>query len=190
MIVPVDEVVTLTLFYREDDHLKRLMLNDHEILELDRLWDELFYVAQEPILFAAASEQIAEFATQDASELLKSSEPMRGPIQQRVVDFKNRMVADETRQLDALVAFGKRAMRGHAVPIEKTLHGLYSNLRKQELDHDSAFRLTLASVFTSPGFLYRMETPKEGKAFQKVQPVELANRHGFLLWSSLQMTGC
>ncbi len=75
MIVPVDEVVTLTLFYREDDHLKRLMLNDYEILELDRLWDELFYVAQEPILFAAAFEQIAEFATQDASELLKSSSP-------------------------------------------------------------------------------------------------------------------
>ncbi len=27
-IVPVDEVVTLTLFYREDDHLARLMLDD------------------------------------------------------------------------------------------------------------------------------------------------------------------
>ena len=27
-IVPVDEVVTLTLFYREDDHLSRLMLDD------------------------------------------------------------------------------------------------------------------------------------------------------------------
>lgn len=36
-IVPVDEVVTLTLYYREDNHLKRLMLNDNETAEIDRL---------------------------------------------------------------------------------------------------------------------------------------------------------
>ncbi|NDH88375.1 MAG: hypothetical protein EBY61_07085 [Actinobacteria bacterium] len=30
-IVPVDEVVTLNLYYREDDHLRRLMLDDDEI---------------------------------------------------------------------------------------------------------------------------------------------------------------
>ena len=29
-IVPVDEVITLTLFYREDDHLRRLMLDDDQ----------------------------------------------------------------------------------------------------------------------------------------------------------------
>ncbi len=37
-IVPVDEVVTLTLYYREDDALSRLMLSDEESSELDRLW--------------------------------------------------------------------------------------------------------------------------------------------------------
>ena len=37
-IVPVDEVVTLILFYREDEHLKRLMLSEAEAKELDRLW--------------------------------------------------------------------------------------------------------------------------------------------------------
>ena len=67
-----------------------------------------------------AFEQLAEFATQDASELLKSFEPMRGPIQQRVVDFKNRMVADETKQLDALVAYlqglGTALKSGKAAP--------------------------------------------------------------------------
>src|SRR5439155_24166650 len=40
-IVPVDEVVTLTLFYREDDPLRRLMLDEREAARLDRLWDEL-----------------------------------------------------------------------------------------------------------------------------------------------------
>ncbi len=41
-IVPVDEAVTLTLFYREDQHLQRLMLTDDQIKQLDRYWDELF----------------------------------------------------------------------------------------------------------------------------------------------------
>jgi hypothetical protein len=36
-IVPVDEVVTLTLYYREDDHFKRLMLDDARAAQLDRL---------------------------------------------------------------------------------------------------------------------------------------------------------
>ena len=55
-IVPVDEVVTLTLFHREDNHLRRLMLNDHQAAELDQLWDELFYVAQEPLKYQVAFE--------------------------------------------------------------------------------------------------------------------------------------
>jgi hypothetical protein len=45
-IVPVDEVVTLTLFHREDDQLQRLMLDDAQIAELDRLWDELRCVSE------------------------------------------------------------------------------------------------------------------------------------------------
>ena len=40
-IVPVDEVVTLVLFHREDDHLARLMLSRNEQAQLDRLWDEI-----------------------------------------------------------------------------------------------------------------------------------------------------
>ncbi|MCE2726562.1 MAG: hypothetical protein LW698_07250, partial [Planctomycetaceae bacterium] len=44
-IVPVDEVITLNLYYREDDHLRRLMLNEAEAKELDRLWDELLFIA-------------------------------------------------------------------------------------------------------------------------------------------------
>ncbi len=48
-IVPVDEVVTLQLYYREDDHLKRLMCDDAQQAELDRLWDELLFIAEEPL---------------------------------------------------------------------------------------------------------------------------------------------
>ena len=56
-IVPVDEVVTLRLFYREDQHLQRLMLDDAEIGELNRLWDELLFVSQAPLKQVDAFEQ-------------------------------------------------------------------------------------------------------------------------------------
>ena len=36
-IVPVDEVVTLTLFYRQDDALRRLLLDDGQTDKLDRM---------------------------------------------------------------------------------------------------------------------------------------------------------
>ena len=74
-IVPVDEVVTLTLFYRQDDALQRLMLNDRQITELNRMWDELFYVAQEPLKYQVAFDQIREFATQDRPDLVKAWAP-------------------------------------------------------------------------------------------------------------------
>ena len=48
-IVPVDEAVTLTLFYREDDHLRRLMLDDAQAARLDRLWGELRFVSQDAL---------------------------------------------------------------------------------------------------------------------------------------------
>ena len=48
-IVPVDEVVTLTLFYREDDQLRRLILTEQEAKELDRLWAELLFVSEAPL---------------------------------------------------------------------------------------------------------------------------------------------
>ncbi len=76
-IVPVDEVVTLKLFYREDDQLKRLMLNDEQAAEIDRLWAELFYVSQEPLKLAVSLEQIAEFATQDNPAGAKAFAAMR-----------------------------------------------------------------------------------------------------------------
>jgi hypothetical protein len=62
-IVPVDEVVTLTLFYREDEPLRRLMVTDTEARELDRLWSELQFVSQSPLKLVTAYEQISEFAT-------------------------------------------------------------------------------------------------------------------------------
>ena len=65
-IVPVDEVISVTLFYREDDHLVRLMLDDAQRQQLDRLWDELHFVSRDALTSVDAFAQLMEFATQDA----------------------------------------------------------------------------------------------------------------------------
>jgi hypothetical protein len=64
-IVPVDEVVTLTLFHREDEHLARLMLNEQQKQELDRYWEELRFVSQDALTLVDAFAQLMEYATQD-----------------------------------------------------------------------------------------------------------------------------
>src|SRR5690606_4849274 len=77
-IVPVDEVVTLTLFYREDDNLQKLMLDDAETAELNRLWDELHFISRDALTLVDAFLQLMEYATQDADP--KVFEPLRKPI--------------------------------------------------------------------------------------------------------------
>ena len=68
-IVPVDEVVTLTLFHREDEPLRRLILEDAQSAELDRLWDELHFVSEDALTLVDAYEQIWQFSTRMARTL-------------------------------------------------------------------------------------------------------------------------
>ena len=89
-IVPVDEVVTLTLFYREDDHLRRLMLDRAQTAEIDRLWSELHFVSQDALTLVDAFLQLMEYATQDADP--KVFEPMRKPINDRAAAFRRELV--------------------------------------------------------------------------------------------------
>ncbi len=89
-IVPVDEVVTLTLFYREDDHFARLMLDDAQAAQLDRLWDELHFVSQDALTLVDAFEQLWQYATQDADPSV--FEPLRKPIKERAAAFRQRLV--------------------------------------------------------------------------------------------------
>jgi RNAse (barnase) inhibitor barstar len=185
-IVPVDEVVTLTLFHREDDHLKRLMLNDRQAAELDRLWDELYFVSQEPLKLVVAFEQISEFATQDRPDLVKSFQQLAKPIAERADAFGKRLVEVEPLHVDAVLEFADRAWRRPLTSVEqKNLRDLYRELREIEIPHEEAIRLTLARVLTSPSFLYRKEQPVDGKKAGPISDMELANRLSYFLWSSL-----
>ena len=61
---PCDEVVTLTLYHREDQPLIRLLLNESEAAELERLWAELWFVSQDaPGPGRRLREQLWQFAT-------------------------------------------------------------------------------------------------------------------------------
>ena len=92
-IVPVDEVISVTLFYREDDHLVRLMLDESQQQQLDRLWDELHFVSRDALASVDAFAQLLEFATQDADP--KVFEPLRQPINDRAAAF--RQLSDRLR---------------------------------------------------------------------------------------------
>lgn len=185
-IVPVDEVVTLKLFYREDDHLKRLMLDDDQSAEIDRLWDELFFVAQEPLQLAVSYEQLYEFATQDRPDIVKALEPLRKPLNGRADRFKERMRLTEPVHMQALFELADRAWRRSiSVPERRKLENLYGRLRGVGVDHDGAIQLMLARVLTSPNFLYRRENGRPGHDPSPVSDDELSTRLSYFLWSSL-----
>ncbi|MCA9047220.1 MAG: DUF1592 domain-containing protein, partial [Planctomycetaceae bacterium] len=203
-IVPVDEVVTMVLYFREDEHLQRLMLNGEQTAELNRLWDELLYVAQEPIALTVAFEQIYEFATQDRPDLVVAFAPFRQPINDRADVFRTRLRETEPVHLQAVIEFADRAWRRPLAESEQLgLRKFYAHLRSAEVAHEDALRLTLARLLTSPDFLYRRELPPESAETQPVPttatpqesagstsavPVSndaLATRLSYFLWSSL-----
>ncbi|MDP1560335.1 MAG: DUF1592 domain-containing protein [Pirellulaceae bacterium] len=170
-IVPVDEVVTLRLFYREDEHLQRLMLTDSQIAELDRLWNELLFISEEPLKQVDAFEQIYQFATQDRADLVVEFEKMREPIHQAAAVFRAKQVTAEAAQRQAVIDLAQRAWRRPLTDGEVT--------QLQAMPP----RLMLARVLTSPAFLYRTETP--GVETGPVNDWELATRLSYFLWSSL-----
>ncbi|HET6408989.1 MAG TPA: DUF1592 domain-containing protein, partial [Chthoniobacteraceae bacterium] len=182
-IVPVDEVVTLTLFHREDEHLRRLMLDDAQAVELDRLWAELRYVSRDALTLVDAFEQLWQYATQDGDPT--AFEQMREPIKQRAGEFRQLLVASEPSHLDAVLEFARTAWRRPLTDQEgEGLRGLYRSLRDKEMPHEEALRLTLARVFMAPAYLYKLETPTAGVAQAPVNDLELASRLSYFLWSS------
>ena len=182
-IVPVDEVVTLTLFHREDDALRRLMLGPSENAELERLWSELHYVSQDAFKLVDAFEQLWQFATQDADP--SAFTPMGEPIRRRAEAFRRLLVDTEPVHLQALVGFAAKAYRRPLTATETdALKGLYGRLRGDGLTHEESIRGVLARVLVSPSFLYRAEQPGPGVAAARVGDLELATRLSYFLWAS------
>ncbi len=182
-IVPVDEVVTLTLLHREDYALSRLMLDDAQKAALDRMWNELHYVSQDALTLVDAFAQLMEYATQDGDP--KVFEPLRKPIQERATALRRELITTEPKHLESLLTFAENAYRRPLLVSEsQELRELYKKLREQEIPHDESIRLTLARVFVSPAFLYRLERTIPGRESTPVSDWELASRLSYFLWSS------
>lgn len=186
-IVPVDEVVTLTQFHREDDALVRLMLDDTEKAQLEALWSDLHFVTEDALTQVDAFEQIYQFATQDADP--KVFEPLREPIRRAAERFREERANAEPRHLEAVLEFADRAWRRPLGDDERTaLRALYPTLREEGLSHEDAIRLMIARVLIAPAFLYHREIPGSGRDAVAVDDFELASRLSYFLWSSLPDT--
>ncbi len=182
-IVPVDEVVTLTLYYREDEHLKRLMLDERDSVKLDELWSELFFVSQAPLKQVDAFEQLYQFATQDSEP--SAFEPLREPILAGARRFRDLMASSEPIHVKAAIEFAKLAWRRPLRDDEQeSFRLLYQELRRQDLPHDSAVRTLLVRSLVSPDFLYRGEKPAAGEQAMPIGDHDLAVRLSYFLWSS------
>lgn len=185
-IVPIDEAVTLTLYYREDQRLQDLLLSPSEIEQLDRLWEELRFISHEPLRYFDAFEQIREFATQDRPDLVEEWKPLVKPVTDRAVAFRKRLIDAEPDQLSSVLDFAERAWRRNLTTTERArLAATYESLRNSKMLHDDAIRLTIARVLVSPAFLFRTETPGPETAPRQVNDFELANRLSYFLWSSM-----
>ena len=183
-IVPSDESLTLTLFHREDDQLARLILDESQQAQVDKLWEELWYVSREPLRLVDVLESLLETTIDHPQEGIFES--LEEPYRQRAAKFTEQLVQTESIHLDALVDFAVRAWRRPlTAPEETQLREVYDRLRGLELDHEPAFRLTLAHVFIASPFLFRLEEAPAGMQAAPVSDWELANRLSYFLWSSL-----
>jgi hypothetical protein len=187
-IVPVDEVVTLTLFHREDEPLMRLMLDNEQSVKLDRMWAELHFVSQDALTLVDAFEQIWQYSTQDGPDAPQGDRrlvPLREPILRGADEFKKQLLAAEPLQVQAVVDFAPQAWRRPLTGSEqRALRELYQILRAKGVVHEEAVRLLLARVLTSPAFLYRGETAGIGSTASAVNDYELATRLSYFLWAS------
>jgi hypothetical protein len=186
-VIPLDEVVCLKMYHREDEPLIRLFLDDPQRRQIDRLWEQHRFITQWPVAENRYLPLFIGFVTQDQpQELLAYFESQRGPFRKRAEDFEKEVEAAAPKQLETLVDFASRAYRRPLRDTEKTaLLGLYQALRTKGVAQDEAFRGVLARILVAPSFLFRMEQPPSGKEAGPVNDWELATRLGYFLWSSI-----
>jgi mono/diheme cytochrome c family protein len=186
-IVPVDEVVCLKMFHRDDEPLIRLFLNEGQHRQLESLWKEHTFITQQPIAENKYLPLFIGFVTQDGGkDAVAYYESLRQPFRQRADAFEKELEAAVPLQLSQLADFAARAYRRPLRDAEKAeLNSLYQALRAKGLGRDDAFQSVLARVFVAPSFLFKIETAPPGKAAGPVNDYELATRLSYFLWSRL-----
>ena len=187
-IIPRDAQGSLFMFHREDEPLRRLLLDETGRAELERLWSELHFLREDALAHKLMYAELLKFYANP------NGAPRMDFIIQTVGERVKReeealltdQAAAEPKQLDALLGFADRAWRRSLSADEReTLLAAYRSDRAEGIKHDPALRAALARVLSSPWFLYRVEQPAAGPRWQPVSGDELAARLSFLLWDSI-----
>lgn len=186
-VIPLDEVVCLKTFHREDEPLIRLFLNDDQQAELERLWQEHRFVTKYPVVENEYLPLFIGFVTQDQPKsLVEFFEKKRPEFQKRADDFERDFDAAASQQLEQLLDFAGRAWRRPLKDSEVDgLQSLYQTLRQKYVPHEEALRSVLARVLMSSSFLLHLEKSPSGHAAKPVDDWELASRLSYFLWSSI-----
>ena len=196
-IVPVDEVVTLTLFYREDEALSRLMLDDAETARLDRLWDQLHFVSRDALTLVDAFEQLMQFATQDADPTVSSSRCVARSTPAPAA-FRKLLVETEPRHVDAVIAWAAKAYRHPLSAARRSQsaravsHAARRGDRSRRIDPTPAgprdgLARVLVSVRKAGPVTRRSNDAGDRRLAGRANPIsdnELATRLSFFLWST------
>jgi hypothetical protein len=185
-VIPIDEVVNLKMFHREDEPLKRLFLTDEQAKNLDRLWEDHRFVSRQPAAENRYLPLFIGFVTQDQpKELVTFFEGQRPAFQKRADEFALFEESAIPRQIRQLADFTSRAYRRPLTAREQAEQiALYQSLRTKGAPHDEAMRGVLARVLVSPSFLFRIERPAAGPKPGPINDWELATRLSYFLWSS------
>jgi len=188
-IIPRDAQGSVFLYRREDEPLRRLLLDDVGRAEIDRLWSELEFVSEQALATPIAFEGLVQYyrkPNDGARIMFFYIQEFERQIRQDEQAFLAAQVAAEPGQLDSLLNFAARAWRR---PLERSeqaaILSSYRLDRAEGISHAPAFRAALARVLSSPWFLYRVEQPATGLRWQPVSNDELATRLSFLLWDSI-----
>lgn len=188
-IIPRDAQGSVFLYRREDEPLRRLMLDEAGKKEIDRLWSELEFVSEQALSTPFAYEGLVQYyrkPNDGARIMFFYIQEFQEQIQREEADFLAVQAAAEPAHLEALLAFAERAWRRPLEASERSaILASYRADREEGVKHDPAFRAALARVLSSPWFLYRVEQPSEGPRWQSVSGNELATRLSFLLWDSI-----
>ncbi|MFM8414523.1 MAG: DUF1592 domain-containing protein [Planctomycetota bacterium] len=188
-IIPRDAQASVFRFHREDEPLRRLLLDEAGRAELERLWGELQFVSEDALSNRLAYDEFVRYyrnPNDGARIMFFYLQLFGGRIAREQESLLAAQVAAEPLHLEALLAFAARAWRRPLGDDERaSILAAYQADRAEGVAHDPALRAALARVLSSPWFLYRVEQPAPGPRWQPVSGDELATRLSFLLWDSI-----
>lgn len=185
-VIPNDEVVSLKMFHREDEPLKRLFLDEQQARLLDSLWAEHRFVSRQAVAEYKYLPLFIGFVTQDQpKEMVAYFEGQRPAFRKRAAEFEKDEAAAIPAHKQALWEFSSRAYRRPLSSGEKTeLNSLYEDLLRKSGSHEEALRGVMTRVLVSPSFLFRIERAPAGRLAGPVSDWELASRLSYFFWSA------